>query len=215
MSNPRQRTIGHLQQLYTVVAGAALTVAITRLIDEKGVPPIRGDVLPYFFAYIFTLVPLSHGALRHLDITYFEDTAADPKRAALMADWWLLFFEGCLLLALAALLQQPELFSRGFCILLAFDCIWAFIAALAFAPTNPEYRVEWKWALINFVALLALLICLLYIMSLDNTRPVDFFWRVIVLLIATARTVWDYAWCWVPLLPFKMKQSNEGSPGRL
>jgi hypothetical protein len=203
MSSPRQRTIGHLQQLYAVVAGAALTFAITKLIDDKAMPPIRVDVLPYFFTYLVTLVPLTHGALRHLDITYFEDTGAEPKRGALMFDWGLLFLESCLLLGLAALLQQPELFSWGFCILLAFDCAWAFIAALAFCPTTPEYRVEWKWALMNFVALVVLVICLLYIMSLDNTHPLAFFRWAIVLLVAFARTIWDYIWCWHYYCPAK------------
>lgn len=198
---PRQRTIDHLQLLYTVVAGAALTLAITKLIDDKGLVPIRLDVLPYFVAYFLTLVPIYHGALRHLDITYFEDIQAKPKRGALMFDWGLLFIESCLLLSLAALLQRPEVFSFWLCGILAFDCVWAFIAAIGFAPEAAKHRVEWKWAVINFLVGVILVLGLLYIMSLDNTRPVDFFRWVLVLLLATARTVWDYGWCWEYYFP--------------
>src|SRR5437868_5475689 len=102
----RQRTVGHLQQLYTVVAGVALTLAITKLLDERAEKPVRLEVIPYFVAYLFTLVPFYHGALRHLDVTYFEDNRARPKPGALMFDWALLFLESCLLLGLALLLQK-------------------------------------------------------------------------------------------------------------
>jgi hypothetical protein len=158
--------------------------------------------VPYFAAYLITLVPFYHGALRHLDITYFEDTRAKTKRGALMFDWGLLFLESCLLLGLAVLLPRPEPFSFALCGLLAFDCVWAFIAALAFSPETKEQRTEWKWALINFVIFCLLILTLLYIDSLDaNLKPVDRFRWAGVLLLATARTVWDYAWCWTYYYP--------------
>jgi hypothetical protein len=179
------------------VAGVALTIAITKLVDDKAAMPIRLDVLPYFVAYLTTLVPFYHGALRHLDVTYFEDTRANAKRGALMFDWGLLFLESCLLLGLAVLLQRPEPFGFALCGLLAFDCIWAFIAALAFSPETEDQRAESKWAVINFVIFCLLVLALLYIDSLDaNLKPVDRFRWTVILLFATARTVWDYTWCW-------------------
>jgi hypothetical protein len=111
----RQRTVGHLQQLYTVVAGVALTLAITKLLDEKAAMPLRFDVIPYFLAYLVTLVPFYHGALRHLDITYFEDAQAKTKAGALMFDWTLLFLESCFLLGLALLLRSPKPFGFALC----------------------------------------------------------------------------------------------------
>ncbi len=67
-----ERSVSHLQQLYTVVVGLALTVAITNLIDQAAPVPIRMAALPYFVSYLVTLVPFYHGALRHLDVTYLK-----------------------------------------------------------------------------------------------------------------------------------------------
>jgi hypothetical protein len=198
----RQRTVGHLQQLYTVVTGVALTLAITKLLDEKAPMPLRIDVIPYFLAYLVTLVPFYHGALRHLDITYFEDAQAKTKPGALMFDWTLLFLESCFLLALALLLQSPKPFGFALCALLGFDCIWAFIACLAFSPETKEHRAEWKWAFINLAAVFLLLVMLLYIESLDAAlKPVETFRWVVILLVAVVRTICDYAWNWTYYYP--------------
>jgi len=78
----RERPIRHLQGLYTVVVGVALTVAVSNLIDQDADVPIRVQVLPYFIAYLFTLVPFYHGALRHLDITYAEEGDYSPRSGA-------------------------------------------------------------------------------------------------------------------------------------
>lgn len=197
----RRRTVGHLQQLYTVVVGVALTIAITKLLDEHAAMPVRLPVIPYFFAYLVTLVPFYHGALRHLDVTYFEGGAAKQQRGALMVDWGLLFLESCLLLGLALLLQTPKSFAFGICVLLGFDCAWAFVATLAFSPKHKARRAEWKWALINLVALSALLVILLYIESLDNTKPVEMLRWAGTVLICVLRTICDYAWCWTYYYP--------------
>ena len=193
----RRRSVEHLQGLYTVVAGVALTLAITKLFDEKASMPLRVDVLPYFVAYLFTLVPMYHGALRHLDITYFGDEKAGARAGALMFDWALLFIEGCFLLALAEVLQKPAAFGWGLCIFLGFDCIWAFVANLGFAPEAKEHRPEWKWASINFVAVCFLALSLVVADAVEAKLGLltSFRW-IFILVVGVARTIWDYAWCW-------------------
>ena len=193
----RRRSVEHLQGLYTVVAGVALTVAIEKLFDGNGTVPLRRDVVAYFVAYLFTLVPMYHGALRHLDITYFEDEKATTRAGALMFDWALLFIESCFLLGLAQLLRRPSAFGWGLCIFLGFDCIWAFVANLGFAPEAKESRTEWKWATINFVAVCFLALTLVVANAVESklNLVISFRW-ILILVVAVARTIWDYAWCW-------------------
>jgi hypothetical protein len=198
MATPdRGRPVRHLQALYTVVVGLALTVAITNLVDQEASIPVRFSVLPYFLAYLFTLVPIYHGALRHLDVTYLESLASEIRAGALMADWSLLFLESCILLAMAALLQRPETFSYVLTGLLAFDMLWGFGAHLAFSPRAADLRAELKWARINFFTVLILIGIIVFLDSLEGTeKPVATYRWMLILTIAIARTVFDYWWCW-------------------
>ena len=180
-----------------MVAGLALTLATTKLFDESAAMPLRLDVLPYFVAYVFTLVPFYHGAMRHLDITYFEDKKANVRAGALMFDWAFLFIESCFLLGLAYLMQKPTAFGWALCIFLGFDCLWAFIANLGFAPKAKQNRPEWKWATINFVAVCILVLTLVVAGAVETKLGLltSFRW-ILILVVCVARTIWDYAWCW-------------------
>ena len=200
----RQRTVGHLQGLYTVVVGVALAAALTNLIDQDSGVPIRWEALPYFVAYLFTLVPFYHGALRHSDIAYFENPSSHTKPGALMADWSLLFVEGCVLLALALLIDRPVPFMYSLIALLGFDAIWAFLAHLAFSPGLSEHQAEAQWARINIVAVLLLVVAAVFLDSIDAaSKPVDTYRWILVLSIAVGRTVWDYVSGWSFYYPDK------------
>jgi hypothetical protein len=189
-----ERPVRHLQSLYTVVVGLALTVAITGLIDQQASLPIRLTVLPYFIAYLCTLVPFYHGALRHLDVTYLEEGRGHVRSGALMADWSLLFLESCLFLGMAALLQRGQVFLYALIALLVFDAVWGFVAHLAFSPSGAAER---KWAGLNFVAVLVLIVIAILLDALEGTtRPVATYRSVLVVTIAFARTVIDYWLCW-------------------
>jgi hypothetical protein len=201
-----ERSVFHLQQLYTVVVSLALTVAITNLVDQAAAVPIRMAALPYFVSYLVTLVPFYHGALRHLDVTYLKDPAPQPRSGALMVDWSLLFIESCGLLTLALLISRPEAFSYTFIGLLAFDAIWAFAAYLEFSPDAREQRSEHKWAIINFVAVVVLIIAMVALHAVDPRRPVGTYRWVLVTTVASARTIWDYCWCWSYYYPVEGKK---------
>lgn len=193
----RQRTVTHLQALYTVVVGVALAVALSNLIDQQSSVPVRLEAVPYFVAYVFTLVPFYHGALRHLDIAYFESRTSHTKPGALMVDWSLLFIESCGLLALALLINRPIPFMFTLIALFTFDLLWAFAAHLAFSPTPPEIPAERRWAVINFVAVVVLVGTSIYLDSVDSeAKPVDTYRWIVVATAAVGRTVWDYAWSW-------------------
>lgn len=192
-----ERRLRHLQMLYTVVAGLALTVAVTALIDKEQQVPIRSSLLPYFVAYLFTLVPFYHGALRHLDATYIEDNETDVRPGALMVDWSLLFIESCILLAIASLLQNSEAFSYSLVCLFVFDMVWGFGAHLAFSPKSVKLRPEVRWAIINLFTAGALVAVLVFLDSLDPTKkPVSTYRWILILTISIVRTIGDYYWCW-------------------
>ena len=193
----RARSLHHLQGLYTVVVGLALVSAITHLIDQSQPVPIRFSALPYFAVFLITLVPFYHGALRHLDITYHEDPDKATRPGALLADWSLLFIESCLLLALSILIARPEPFVYALVALLFFDVFWAFAAHLAFSAKSREYHAERKWAIINVVTSVLLVLVAVYLHSLDPTlKPVETYRWLAVVAICAARTIFDYVLCW-------------------
>jgi hypothetical protein len=170
-------------------------VALTELIDRASTIPIRLPVLPYFLAYLLTLVPFYHGALRHLDITYVQEASQRPRAGALMGDWSLLFIESCLLVAIALLVGRPAAFSYVLAFLLAFDTVWAFVAHLAFSA--PGQRAERKWAMINLVSAALLVLSIVYLDTLDAAqKPVATYRWVVLLTICGMRTIIDYWWCW-------------------
>ena len=206
----RQRAVGHLQALYTVVTALALTTAITSLIDQTAQIPVKVTVFPYFVAYFVTLVPFYHGALCHLDKAYLGVLQTTPKAGALLVDWVLLFVESCVLLGLALLIQTPQSFFHGLLALLLFDAAWAFGAHLAFSPERRGLTVEAKWAIINFVTSVLLIGILVFLDSLDPAqKPVESYRWLIIVSLTVARTVADYAWCWSGYFP----PDSEVAPG--
>jgi len=72
-------------------------------------------------AYVVTLVPFHHGAMRHLDVTYRQAGAPAVREGALLADFFLLFIEACLLLALANVLVHSMQAAWIFLALFALD----------------------------------------------------------------------------------------------
>ena len=136
---PAQRSVEHLQNLYTVIVGLAMSIAMLQFFgDDSGMDFLKWPTTAYLVTFLFTLVPFYHGALRHLDLTYFESPGKAIKSGALLADWSLLFVEACLFLAMARLIDNYLLFVIVWCSLLGLDVIWAFSAHLAFTP-KPKF----------------------------------------------------------------------------
>src|SRR5437870_3091779 len=161
----RRNTVRHLQELYSVVTGVALTLAITGIVDrQKGTEVVlRFEQLPYFLTYLLTVVPFYHGTLRHLDMTYFEDPTVRTREGALMFDWALLFIQSCLLLGLALFTGDPKQFVWMLVIVLGVDTLWAYVAYLGFSPDSKADRPESKWAVINLITTILLAVVALLI----------------------------------------------------
>ncbi len=121
----QESSVRHLQLLYTIVAGLALSDAIGALFGEQAADDASAwQLLPLLIAFVVTLIPFFHAALRHLDDAYLIDpTAHQVKRGALAADFLFLFFEGCLLFALAHRLEAERVFLGLFSVLLVVDIV--------------------------------------------------------------------------------------------
>ena len=82
-------------------------------------------------------------------------------RGALAMDFFIIFAEGCLFVALAALIGKANLFTGALIALLILDCAWGFLATLAFTGAQAQ-KAERKWSLINLLT--AALLVFLYIL---------------------------------------------------
>jgi len=149
-----------------------------------------------FATFILTLLPFYHGAMRHLDMAFAEQ---DTERGAapLLVDFVILFLEGCIFVAIAALIREPVYFAWGFLVLLTVDVVWGFLAYLAFSA-NRKTAPELTWCWINLVTI-CFLVVYFYFEKLfgASPAPVDpFYFSLIILFIASIRTVVDYALTW-------------------
>lgn len=153
MNRMREGTVKNLQELYTVAVGVALVVAIEQLVrlPEGQQAFVRMDALPAFGAFLSTLVPFYHGALRHLDQRYIEERGGSVRDGALLADFLLLFLEACMLLGIARVLADIHAVAWGLAILLVFDALWGGGIYLLFAR-GPKQWDELEWVRINLVA---------------------------------------------------------------
>jgi len=197
VNKAQTNSVRNLQNLYSIVVGLGLSLSIYNLIDtsREGVP-FKLELVPFFVSFLVTLIPFYHGALRHFDATYVEQGSRQVRSGALLADFVILFVESCILLTLAVLLPTPQFFAWGLVILLALDSIWGFVAHLVFsqeAKTKPELR----WALINFVTVVILIVSFVII---NMFPPVagsnDMKLWVIILSVSVIRTIIDYVLCW-------------------
>lgn len=197
MNEAQKNSVRNLENLYSIVVGLGLSLAIVNLIDSTRAPiPVKAELVPFFLAFLVTLIPFYHGALRHLDITYVEKGGKHVRSGALLADFAVLFIESCLLLALALLLPTPQFFAWGLAVLLAVDTIWAFSAHLAFSP-DVKPKAETRWALLNLITTAVLTIYLVLIGALPPTPgPGDAKLMIGILVVSCVRTVIDYALSW-------------------
>ena len=191
MKTSRVSSVKHLQTLYTVVVGVALTVALE---DISATAPGQisllssVDAVLLLVAFIATLLPFYHGALRHLDVTWIEKEGRDVKSGALLADFVILFIEGCLFLLIARQLSSPFHFGVGLASLLAIDVIWGVVAHAAFTQHGAD-KAEWKWVENNVVAVVVI-VALLISVRTWVPQPAQATWNAVGLLPQIARCTW-------------------------
>jgi hypothetical protein len=148
----QRNSVFNLQELYTVAVGASLALAIDALVDVwTNNAEFPWHSMPMFTAFLATMIPFYHGAVRHLEDTYIEKRGANVRAGALLADFLMLFVEGFILIGIARLLPEPELAAWGLIALLGFDTVWGLAVYLAFSRRR-EFGAEIGWVVINAMA---------------------------------------------------------------
>jgi hypothetical protein len=196
-------TVRYLQALYSVVAGAALGLAINGFVNPATESIIPTRALPTLFALVITLVPFYHGSLRHLESVYVEEPArtGDSERAQrLLLDFVLLFVEGCFLLGAAKLVERPVAFAVTLSLVCLIDAAWGYVGLVL---SNQE-RASTMWAKINTVAGGAFAALVWFRWAVE---PEAWVLPVLVLVVAVIRTAVDYATSWDFYFPSQPTES--------
>jgi len=194
-SKKKENAVRNLVSLYTVVIGVALSLAVVGLVDPgRGLASLSPSSCFLFLAFVSTLLPFFHGAMRHLDDAYLENEAVVIKDGALIVDFVLLFFHGLAFVVLSLLLQQPVEFAWVLISVLGIDILWAAFAHFA-SSSEQIGGVEGKWGLINLTFVVIGVILLVtnnvHFWSLTSGSKLS----VSIALLCVLRTVVDYAWC--------------------
>jgi len=197
MSEAQTKSVRDLENLYSIVIGLGLWHAIINLIDTtRETLPIKLESVPFFLAFLVTLIPFYHGSLRHLEMAYVESGGNRVRTGALLGDFIILFIESCLLLAVAILLPKPRFFAWGLAILLGLDAIWGFSVYQVFSG-KVKLEAELCWAKINILAFLVLVIYLvttgIFLRKADGGQPEL---PIVIPLVSVVRTGFDYLLCW-------------------
>jgi hypothetical protein len=212
-----KRSVDSLQRLYAVVVGLAVTICIQQAlsgsdgklhtwVDAKANADFLSSLfwpkLPIVLSFVASIVPFFHGMNRHLDRVYLEETVSPAKEGFIVLDFFIFFFESCLLVGLASLVNTGDNFFVALGLLLVIDCLWAFISHGVHYGRLAMPTTLW-WGVINVVALIVLLV-ILYSNAFQEG------WKRTWALagVACIRTAVDYIVCWrfyIPAVPSKSK----------
>lgn len=198
----RENSVKQLSDLYNVVVGVALSLAIFNTIEKASPYVLSGPKVLNLLAFLVLVIPFYHGAVRHLFATYVEDGGSkNIKSGALLADFVLLFIEGCFFVVIASLFDDVVRMAYAVIALLVLDCVWGFLAWLAFTGAGSQFA-EKRWALINMVASLVLFV-VMRIFASDSLAKDQTGLQIAILGILLVRTIFDYKMTWSFYFPEK------------
>lgn len=201
-----------LQGLYTVTVGLSLTIGVERLFPGELHGTLEAGAVSTFIAFLATLLPFYHGALRHLDQTYIHlGDGRPPPRWLLFVDFLTLFLEACLLISMGATVEQPGTFLVLLLILLLLDIIWLQIPR--FAGSAVDDKPEWGWTVVNLPALAVGV--LLFVAAGRSALVSSDVLPFLVALFAMMRTIFDYFWNWKWYFPEPDHLSGSSAAGSI
>ena len=143
------------EELYAVVVGLGLALAIEQLIDldRSGVPVVI-EHLPLFLAYLNIAFALAHASVRYLQLAYADNATVAFGRGRVIGDLVLGVGHFLWLMALSFLITRPSAF------------VYAAIALLIGRPLRdgflmlgkqPRLEFDKKVAIIHLVTIAALI----------------------------------------------------------
>ena len=198
-----KRSVDSLERLFAVVVALAITVAIQKILfdsnanlhkwydnatNEYVLCNVLMGYLPAFLAFIVTVVPFYHGMNRHWDKIYVE-RAESAKEGFLVMDFFVFFFESCLLVAFASLVNLEDYAFIALMLLLIVDMLWAFVThGIHYGEIKPSTI---RWGIINLITL-----AFLGLFYFSNLFRVGVRRNWALFAVAVARTIIDYVVCW-------------------
>lgn len=195
MDDARKNSVSQLAELYNVVIGIALSISIYNTIDSTApVIPLHLNFATNLATVLALIIPFYHGAMRHLFSTYVEGGGSTRiKSGALLADFILLFLEGCLFVMIGSLIATTTKMAWAIVFLLLLDSIWGFLAWLAFTGAQAQHA-EQKWALMNIAAAGMLILLLVFGKIVFHSNELGA--QISLLTVLVVRTVVDYWTSW-------------------
>jgi hypothetical protein len=190
-----ENSVKSLINLYTVVIGAALSLAVARAIDVRaGLVSVSGVSMLLFVCFVVTLFPFFHGALRHLDDAFVENESPSIKTGALIIDFALLFLHALAFVVLSQLLQRPSHFGWILIGVLGIDVVWGIFAHFG-SSSGSKLSAESKWTIINFF-FIGIVASYLIVTDTYLDYSGDALKLSLLLTIACVlRSTVDYLWC--------------------
>lgn len=190
-----ENSVKSLVNLYTVVIGAALSIAVAGAIDiNKGLESLTTSSMVLFVAFVATLFPFFHGALRHLDDAYIENDNEHIKPGALIIDFSLLFLHALAFLVLSQLLKKPADFAWLLIGVLAIDVVWGVFTFFG-SSSNTKLSPEIRWTIINFFFIGGVAFYLIendiYLGWQEDPGKL----AVLITIACVVRSGVDYVWC--------------------
>lgn len=126
-TSPRENPTAFFEQLYAIVVGLGLAVAVQQVLDlgRDGIP-ISLEDLPLFLAYLNIAFALAHASVRYLQLAYGESLVGPLGRGRVVADLVLGVGHFLWLIVLSLLIGRPDAF------------LWATVLLLVGRPLRDE-----------------------------------------------------------------------------
>lgn len=187
----QRHPVHHVQEVYAVVLGVALVLAVEQVIDlHQSGSPFQLRLIAPFLAFVSLAFSIYHWGVTYLDRRYAGD-ADEPRPSTIFVDLVIGTTELLLLIGLAILISRPRVFAVGVVTLLAFEVV----AGLALRGMGNYQRLgpfPDQYLKLN-LATLALLGGTLLILALTLEDIGEILVGVLVLVVSLTRTAIFYA----------------------
>jgi hypothetical protein len=112
MRRGQRTTTGFFQELYAVVVGLGLALAVEQVIDlsRSGVP-VELEHVPVFVGYLNLAFALAHASVRYLDLAYVDQRLGALGKARVIGDLGLGVGHFLWLIVLSFLITRPVAFA--------------------------------------------------------------------------------------------------------
>ena len=184
--------VRHLQEVYAVVLGVALVLAVEQIIRvESDGSPFRGRLVLPFLAFVSLAFSIYHWGVTYLDRRYPDQGGGSLSRPGVFVDLLIGTSELLALIALSILISRPPVFAVGVLVVLAFE-VGAGLALAAIGNYRGlgAFPRAYLWVNLGTAVVLGVALLILQAVSED---PTDFVAGLIVFGTSVARTATFYA----------------------